>query len=75
MTNRQWLIWQMIDMTEEEFADRICGNGSVWSCDDCIDNKVNGVCGRDCQTIFHEWLKQEHEDMAFYRIALRGIGA
>jgi hypothetical protein len=49
-------------MNDEEFADRVCGNGSVWSCDDCIENKVNGVCGKDCQENFHEWLKQEHKE-------------
>jgi hypothetical protein len=62
MTNRQWLIWQLIDMSDEEFADRVCGNSGVWSCDECIENKRNGVCGRNCQENFHEWLKQEHKE-------------
>ncbi len=62
MTNREWLIWKLIDMPDEEFADRVCGNSDVWSCDDCIENKVNGVCGRDCEENFHEWLKQEHKE-------------
>ena len=62
MTNRQWLIWRLIDMPDEEFADRVCGNNDVWSCDDCIENEVNRVCGRDCEKNFHEWLMQEHKE-------------
>ena len=62
MTNRQWLIWQLIDMSDEEFANRLCGNRIVWSCDDCVKNKVNDVCSGDCEEKLHEWLKQEHKE-------------
>lgn len=62
MTNRQWLIWKLIDMSDEEFANRLCGNRIVWSCDDCVNNKVNGACGGDCEKRFHEWLQQEHKE-------------
>lgn len=63
MTNRQWLIWKLIDMSDEEFADRVCGNREVWSCDECVDNKINDyACQQDCHERFHEWLKQEYKE-------------
>ena len=63
MTNRQWLIWRLIDMSDEEFADRICGEKRmVWSCDDCVKNKVYDACDGDCEKRFHEWLQQEHKE-------------
>jgi hypothetical protein len=62
MTNRQWLIWQLIDMSDEEFADRVCGNREVWSCDDCVKNKVNNVSCQGCEEKFHKWLQQEHKE-------------
>lgn len=62
MTNRQWFIWRLIDMSDEEFAEGICGNGEVWSCDDCRRYGVND-CGCDgCEEKFHAWLKQEHKE-------------
>lgn len=60
MTNRQWFIWKLIDMSDEEFADRICGEKNIWSCDDCVDNKISYPC-QDCNKRFYEWLKQEHK--------------
>ena len=62
MTNRQWLIWQMIDMSDEEFADSVCGQRNVWSCDDCVDNKITYACSHDCYKRFHKWLKQEYKN-------------
>jgi hypothetical protein len=63
MTNRQWLIWKLIDMPDKEFADRVCSNNrAVWSCEDCIENKVNDVCCQDCEEKFHKWLQQEHKE-------------
>lgn len=61
MTNRQWIIQKLIDMSDEEFADRLCGKRNVWSCDECVENKVNGACTRYCEEHFREWLKQEHK--------------
>jgi hypothetical protein len=58
MTNRQWLIWQLIDMSDEEFADRL--NGLGWFCTIC-----SGECGhgaKDCRQKFVDWLQQEHVD-------------
>jgi hypothetical protein len=60
MTNRQWLIWELIDMSDEEFANRICGKRNVWWCDDCIDNKISYPY-QDCNKKLYEWLKQEHK--------------
>lgn len=49
-------------MSDEEFADRVCGNGEVWSCDDCVNNKINDYAfTQDCYERFHKWLQQEHE--------------
>jgi hypothetical protein len=63
MTNRQWLIWKLIDMSDEEFADRVCGNREVWSCYECVDNKINDyACQQDCHERFRKWLKQEHSN-------------
>ena len=62
MTNKQWLIWRLIDMSDREFADRVCGNREVWSCDDCVKNKVNDVSCQGCEEKFYEWLKQEHKE-------------
>lgn len=62
MTNRQWLIWKLIDMSDEEFADRVCGQRNVWWCDDCVENKITYPCSHDCYKRFHEWLKQEYKE-------------
>jgi len=60
MTNKQWLIWRLIDMSDEEFADRVCGQRDVWSCGDCLHNEINDYPGcQDCRERLHEWLKQE----------------
>jgi hypothetical protein len=66
MTNRQWLIWQLIDMSDEEFADAIgsvCGSGTMlWSCRDCKRHGVNKNESSDCEDKLREWLKQEHKE-------------
>jgi hypothetical protein len=61
MTNRQWLIWQLIDMSDEEFAEGICENGELWSCRDCKRHGVNKNESSDCEDKLREWLKQEHK--------------
>ena len=60
MTNRQWLIWQLIDMPDDEFADKVCGYKEVWSCEDCEENKIKPMVD-GCRKKLHEWLKQEHK--------------
>lgn len=59
ITNRDWLVQKLIDMSDEEFADKVCGS-ELWSCKDCMENKINtyGYC-QDCQEGFHKWLQQE----------------
>ena len=55
MTNKQWLMWKMIDMSDEDFADIQC---KITRCDDCPG------CGEhsECIPKLRKWLKQEHED-------------
>ena len=67
MTNRERLIWKLIDMSDEEFADRVCGNREVWSCDDCVENKIKNdyAWHQSCRERFYEWLKQEHKSNSF----------
>lgn len=62
MTNRQRLIWKLIDMSDEEFAEGICGNSELWSCDDCKKQGVNDYACDGCEEKFHDWLKQEHKE-------------
>lgn len=61
MTNRQWMMWKLIDMTDEEFA-------KTGHCE-CIYYKHDSdgdYCPDDCQHKCDEgnvkWLQQEHED-------------
>ena len=62
MTNREWLVQKLIDMSDDEFADSVCGS-ELWSCDDCADNKINNYsyC-QGCQEEFRKWLQQEHKE-------------
>lgn len=53
MTNRQWLIWQLIDMSDEQFAELI----NV----PCVYKPVDSSGRYTCES-FLEWLKQEHVD-------------
>lgn len=59
MTNKQWLLWIMIDMDTEEFVKTFSG----FMCDICAANilPTNKPCIIDCDTILSAWLKQEHE--------------
>jgi hypothetical protein len=58
MTNRQWLMWQLIDMSDEEFRRfldyRYCIHKDTRSCP--IE------CEADCLNGMLAWLKQEHEE-------------
>ena len=60
MTNRQWLIWQLIDMDDEKFADKLNGRG--WFCAICDRENVSICNEKDCKRKFIEWLRQEHEE-------------
>lgn len=58
MTNRQWLIWQLIDMSDKELM-------GLFGCNIC-DKYVthNKPCPKevDCDSLFLDWLKQEHKE-------------
>lgn len=57
VTNRQWLIWNLIDMSDKELVKAI-------GCEIC--NKYitpyRPSCSRDCGSLLLDWLKQEHEE-------------
>ena len=58
MTNRQWLMWQIIDMSDEELIENF---GSV--CDFCSKYLTpNKPCPNDCNSFLLAWLKQEHKE-------------
>ena len=60
MTNRQWLIWQMIDMSDDVLLRTFAG----WSCDVCqmYVRPSDGPCPTHCDDAIIDWLKQEHKD-------------
>ena len=57
MTNRQRLIWQLIEMTDEEFTRKLSGRG--WFCEICA--KHGGCLSKDCEGEFINWLRQEEK--------------
>lgn len=61
MTNRQWLIWQMIDMPDKELFNKYHG----FICDVCGNNNIfpdNAPCPHKCEQKVFDWLGQEHKD-------------
>ena len=58
MTNRQWLIWQLIDMSDEKFAQMLSRHG--WFCDICTVYDCNDY--NDCEKEFIKWLRQEYKE-------------
>lgn len=60
MTNREWLLNKMQNMSDEEFAeildvrDIICKNTYTYS--DCTENR------KDCKGCVFNWLKSEHKE-------------
>ena len=59
MTNRQWAIWQMIDMSEERFAYQYC---RFVGCGECPVATRDMPNIRDCMHCLRAWLQQEHEE-------------
>ena len=58
MTNRQWLMWQIIDMSDEELIKNF---GSM--CDACRKYVTpDGLCPKDCDSLLLAWLKKEHTE-------------
>ncbi len=61
MTNRQWLMWKLIDMSDEEFA-RVVSFDCIYMISD-KDSKIcppDDSCGGCCREGRVKWLKQEH---------------
>ena len=60
MTNRQWLIWQMIDMPD----DVLIRTFARWSCDVCqmFVRPSDVPCPPCCDDVIIDWLGQEHKD-------------
>ncbi len=58
MTNRQWLMWQLIDMSDEELIKNF-----GFMCDVCRKYITpNNQCPKDCDSLLLAWLKQEHKE-------------
>ena len=60
MTNRQWLMWRLIDMTNEELIKEFPG----FMCDVCASHIliVDKPCPIDCGAMLLSWLQQEHKE-------------
>lgn len=58
MTNREWLLKEMQNMSDEELAIRIVG--LYWLCDE--QRNKNECVDRFCGKCKLEWLKQEHKE-------------
>ena len=60
ITNREWLMEQMQNMSDEEFAETIHtpdGAVSKYACRDCIYPQL-----RECKVCVVGWLKAEHKE-------------
>lgn len=60
MTNKQWLVWRLVDMPDEEIVKEFPG----LMCDICAAHIVptNKPCPLDCEAILLAWLQQEHKE-------------
>ena len=58
MTNKQWAIWQMIDMSEHDMAKFIT---RLYECNFRVGRPVPNYY-KDGYKKCEEWLKQEHEE-------------
>ncbi len=61
MTNQQWLMWQLIDMTAEALVKEFPG----FMCDVCYSNHFvpsDEPCNVDCDKRLLAWLQQEHNE-------------
>ena len=53
MTNRQWLVQQLIDISDKEFME-------LFGCEVCAKYVIqNGPCPADCDPVLLAWFKQE----------------
>lgn len=59
MTNRQWIMWRLIDMSDEELVKEIPG----FMCDICNEYITpHQICKGDCRPKLLAWLKKEHKE-------------
>jgi hypothetical protein len=57
MTNRQWLIWQLIDMSDDDFVNFLSYSG--WFCSKyCKSNQ----CDDMCYDRVVDWINKEHSE-------------
>ena len=61
MTNKQWLVWRLVDMPDEEIVKEFPG----LMCDICAAHIVptNKPCPPDCDSKLLAWLQQGSEDV------------
>jgi hypothetical protein len=63
MTNRQWLIWQLIEMDDVKFTDREFYHTEEFNCETCpVKSLMCEPKKEKCWKHFIEWLKQEHKE-------------
>lgn len=59
MTNRQWLMWQLLDMSDEKLLRKFPG----LFCDVCDEYIMpHQICKGDCRPKLLAWLNQEHKE-------------
>ena len=57
MTNRQWLLWQMIELPSETLAHKL---DVKWFCENhCVSPSD---CNNMCRVQMIKWLKKEHKN-------------
>ena len=59
MTNRQWLMWKLIDMSDKELLKHIPGV-MCYVCTKCITPHLS--CKEDCRSMILDWLKKERKE-------------
>ena len=57
MTNREWLLNKMQNMSDEEFSNFLDGSGEI-----CSFMKQNDCFDGNCPECREQWLKQEHKE-------------
>lgn len=58
MTNKQWMMWKLIDMSNEEFSKLMVGKCAYWN----DNNYCPDDCTHKCCEGYAIWLSQEHKE-------------
>ena len=58
MTNKQWLIWQMIELPLEKVVYML---DVEYFCDNYCDDATPYACDERCRKHMIDWLKKERE--------------